>query len=295
MKKTTLVLVPEASICDINDFHEIAHLIGNLAPDIVVHVVKRKHLWLKQWLFMRRPCLYVAFYEARFFRPIRGLCLHGRSMEKSAQYTFMQAAGIDVIPWQPIVPGRLYEEKDWGNPVIVKPDRGREGRDVRLSHPENIAYEKISPYGEAHLIQKFIETGDNPCYFRCLTLFGEVLYLRKTSNLSEELLDGLPNPVANAAHGKAELVIDAEVMAFAKKNATHAFPNIPLLGQDIVRDRTTGQLYCLEVNPYGSTWHFSTTTGLNLQKRDNIYYKDQFNAFNVAARVLIEKARHLAR
>jgi hypothetical protein len=31
-----------------------------------------------------------------------------------------------------------------------------------------------------------------------------------------------------------------------------------LLGVDIIRESQTGQLYVLETNPYGMTWHFSS-------------------------------------
>ncbi len=298
MKKLQLILVPESSICDINDFHVIAEKIRLQAADIKIHVIRRRHLWWRQLAFLFSPCLYVAFYEAKHFSPLRGLCLHGISISKSGQYERIKNAGIDVIPWQKIIPGESYDSNTWGTLVIVKPDRGREGKDVRLSKPENVSYEQVCTDGQVHLLQKFIETGDNPCYYRALTLFGNTLYLRKTTNicshLNTDFPDSLPDPVANAAHGVATLVDDKEVIEFAKQIANKAFPEIPLLGQDIVRDLATGQLYCLEVNPSGSTWHFSTSTGRALQQRDNIDYQGQFDAFTIAAQMLIAKTRQLA-
>ncbi|MGH8105654.1 MAG: hypothetical protein ACREO2_05020, partial [Arenimonas sp.] len=263
-----------------------------------VHVINRRQLWWRELALLFSPSLYVAFYEAKSFKPLRGLCLHGTSMSKSQQYRQMQAAGIGVIPWQKIARGESYSHETWGDIVIVKPDHGREGRGVFLSKPENINFETTCQDGKDRLIQKFVETGDNPTYYRALSLFGEILYLRRTTNSSSRIDadsdEGLPDPVANAAHGYAELVKDDEVIAFAKQMATKAFPNIPILGQDIIRDRETGQLYCLEVNPYGSTWHFSTPTGRALQQRDNIDYRTQFDAFTKAAQILIEKTRQLA-
>ena len=299
MKKLRLILIPELSICDIGDFETIADHIRILAADIQVHIVKRRQLWWRQLAYLFRPCLYVAFYEAKKFRPLRGLSLHGQSIGKSGQYSRMQAAGFEVIPWQRIVDGKKYEAKDWGSLAIIKPDRGREGRGVRLIKPEDINFQRECGNGENLLIQRFVDTGNEPCYFRALTLLGELLYLRKTTNSADKandaMIDGLPNPVANASHGTSELLVDDEVIEFAKRMAVKTFPEIPLLGQDIVRDRTTGRLYCLEVNPYGSTWHFSTATGLELQRRDNIDYKSQFGAFKIAANILIEKTRTLAR
>jgi len=299
MTTINLILVPESSICDMADFHVIAEKIRKSAPDIRVQVIRRRHLWWRQLQFLFSPSFYVAFYEARNFKPIRGICLHGKAMGKSEQYLRMQKVEIDVIPWQKIAPGERYSSSIWGNPVIVKPDRGREGRDVHLSKPENIALEKTVSDGQSWLIQKFIESGENPTYFRALSLFGEILYLRKTTNTASQIGRGsddiLPNPVANAAHGRAELVYDTVVIAFARKVAEIAFPEIPLLGLDIIRDRETGRLFCLEVNPYGSTWHFSTPTGLALQHRENFSYLSQFDAFTIASQILIKKARLLAR
>lgn len=298
MRKCRLILIPESSICDIGDFHAIAENIRRQAPEIRVHVVKRRHLWWRQLAYLFSPSLYVAFYEAKCFQPIRGHCLHGEALDKSEQYVCIEKAGFEVIPWQPILAGENYRAHRWGNVVIVKPDYGSEGRGVHLAKPEDVIFDAAAMNGQRQLIQKFIETGDHPCYFRALTLFGETLYLRKTTNTASQLdlgsTNALPDPVANAAHGRAELVNDAEVIAFAKRIANQAFSNIPLLGQDIIRDQTSGQLFCLEVNPYGSTWHFSTATGRKLQKRDNIHYQSQFDAFDLAARVLIEKTLLLA-
>jgi len=298
MKRLRLILIPESSICDPGDFETIAENIRQLAPDIRVDIVKRRQLWWRQLGFLFRPCLYVAFYEARKFKPLRGLCLHGNAMGKAGQYIRMQDAGFDVIPWKKIAEEDQFDKNQWGEVVIIKPDSGREGRGVRLSRPEDIRHEQVCSDGKSYLIQKFIETGDNPNYYRALTLFGETLYLRKTTNGGSkigDMTDELPDPVANAGHGCAELVHDSEVIEFARQMATRAFPDIPLLGQDIVRDRKTGKLHCLEVNPYGSTWHFSTSAGRKLQQRDKFDYKSQFDAFKLAAKVLIDKTRLLAR
>ncbi len=298
MKTLRLILIPELSLCDPGDFATIAENIRQLAPDIWVDIVKRRQLWWRQLGFLFHPCLYVAFYEARKFKPMRGLCLHGENLGKSDQYIRMLDAGFDVIPWKRINAEDRFDKNEWGEVVIIKPDHGREGRGVRLSRPEDVRHEEISLDSANYLVQKFIETGDNPNYYRALTLFGETLYLRKTTNGGSTICDmanELPDPVANAGHGYAELVQDDEVIEFARQMATKAFPGIPLLGQDIVRDRKTGKLYCLEVNPYGSTWHFSTPAGRKLQRRDKMDYQAQFDAFKLAAKVLVDKTRLLAR
>jgi len=46
-------------------------------------------------------------------------------------------------------------------------------------------------------------------------------------------------------------------MAFAA--SVHAvFPDMPLLGCDIVREHATGRLHAIEVNAGGNVWHLSS-------------------------------------
>jgi glutathione synthase/RimK-type ligase-like ATP-grasp enzyme len=50
---------------------------------------------------------------------------------------------------------------------------------------------------------------------------------------------------------------DPEIIALGER-VHQAFPECALLGVDIIRKSQTGQLYVLETNPYGMTWHFSS-------------------------------------
>lgn len=287
----------------LGDFHRIAEIIKSKCDDIIPHVMKRRTATLGQFVYAVRPSLYVAFYEAREFKPIRGVSRHGKKMTKSGQYLEMEKHGIRTVQWQTIQPDQRYQPAQWGPYVIVKPDEGRRGQDVKIRKTGRINYEKDCANHKAHLIQKFVHTGPQPVSYRALTFFGETIYLHKSTNIAcgNPLNDptradeiGGHNPVATAAHGKAELVTDHEIIAFAKHIADTAFKDIPLLGQDIVRDLASGELYCLEVNPYGSTWHFSSDTGRAIQSGNNINFEKQFKAFDKVADILIRKTRELA-
>jgi len=160
------------------------------------------------------------------------------------------------------------------------------------------------PRAVASWSQWVIRTGTKPAWHGGRTLFGDTTVLRKRAHTAwrNRLNDptkadetGGDNPVATASHGNAELVLDEQVISFAKKIAETAFSDIPLLGQDIVRDAATGKLYCLEVNPYGSTWHFSSQAGLAIQSANHLNYEKQFDAFNKVADILVQKTRALAR
>jgi hypothetical protein len=73
-----------------------------------------------------------------------------------------------------------------------------------------------------------------------------------------------------------------------------AFPEIPSLGIDIIREEETRWLYCLEVNASGFTWHISSAYGLGLQRRHNVDLPGQFGALDVIADALIEATRREA-
>jgi len=304
VRKLNLILIPEKAMTGKADFRRIAAIIKGKCDDITPHVLSRRHAKLLQLLYVFRPSLYVAFYEANQFKPLRGKCLRGVNMTKSEQYRQLESCGILTVQWESISPGQTYDPAAWGPYVIVKPDSGRMGMDVRIRKTGRIRHEKDCPGGQPFLIQKFVHTGDQPVSYRACTFFGEILYLQKSTNTAcgsllndplcaEEM--GGHNPVATSAKGSAELVYDEEIIAFARKIALTAFRDIPLLGQDIVRDLATGELYCLEVNPYGSTWHFSSRAGVGIQSANSLDFKKQFDAFDKVADILIRKTREEAR
>jgi hypothetical protein len=78
-------------------------------------------------------------------------------------------------------------------------------------------------------------------------------------------------------------------------------PAIPLQGVDIIREAATGRLFVLEINAGGNTWHFSSKRMEERRKSHPETYLTreeriaQFGAWDVAARVLIERARQQAR
>jgi hypothetical protein len=303
-RKMNLILLVQRHMSGFGDFLKIAEIIKAKCDDIVPHVTTRHHALYKQVMYCPRPSLYVAFYQANRFKPLRGKCFHGERMAKSEQYRALEKNGLETLPWQTILPGQRYNPAEWGTYVIVKPDIGKMGKDVKIRKASRVQYEKDCPDNTPHLIQKFLHTGKQPESYRALTFFGETLYLQKSINTacgsllndpsrSDEI--GGHNPVATAAKGKAELVYDQDVMDYAKQIAHRAFPDIPVLGQDIVRDPITGKLYCLEVNPYGSTWHFSGRVGLAIQSVNGINFEKQFNAFEKTAEILIRRTREFSR
>jgi hypothetical protein len=156
--------------------------------------------------------------------------------------------------------------------------------------------------GERLVVQQFVHTGEKPVSYRVLTLFGEALYCMRSRNDScggklekvESSKDFAGhNIVATARKGTIDLVNDTEVIEFASRVAA-VFGAIPVLGVDVLRDMHTGELHCVEVNPFGQTWHFSSKLGKLIQESMGICFAKQFGAFELAAEIFIKKARELA-
>jgi glutathione synthase/RimK-type ligase-like ATP-grasp enzyme len=96
--------------------------------------------------------------------------------------------------------------------------------------------------------------------------------------------------------GKActfQLNNDREIIELAER-AHAAFPQIAVLGVDIIREQPSGKLYVIEVNSTGGTWHFSSATGESIQRDAEINFESQFGGLRTAAQVLVEKTHQAA-
>ena len=134
-----------------------------------------------------------------------------------------------------------------------------------------------------------------------LSLFGKVLFCaRVEANRSRTPLEGRwdwkgdgKSVVANSRDGTWVLDNDEEIMELARA-AARAFPDIGLLGVDLVRHIETGRCSVLEVNAVGQTWHFTSPVGRDIQRDNKIEFEAQFDGVRLAARVLAEETRRRA-
>lgn len=100
--------------------------------------------------------------------------------------------------------------------------------------------------------------------------------------------------VASHVGCSIEFCHDADILALAER-AARVFPDIPLLGVDILRDADSGQLHVVEVNSRGGCWGFSSRKATAMQQILGRPFESQFDAFARAARGLIEETRRRAR
>jgi hypothetical protein len=83
------------------------------------------------------------------------------------------------------------------------------------------------------------------------------------------------------------LCSDAAILSLAER-AHAALPDVPLLGVDIVRDADTGELFVLELNSIGYTWHFSSPSGLRFQREFGLDLGAQLDGRRRAAAILAQ-------
>jgi hypothetical protein len=292
------------------DFVKIGKQVRVLDPEIHVYIVPRAE-GLRDYRAKARPTLIFCPRSVRRDRFPRGKIYCGQPISKIEQMKVMSRQGLSVPRWRVIEPGGRYSSEEWGSIVVTKPTAmgsASYSRGVAASRPEDLSYRPPSSFPEGHpgrdgpmLIQQFINTGSYPAQMRVLTLFGEPLYAEK---IQAEESHPIPEP-ATADNVAAwtitpvtvkrvrSFVHDEDVLWLARR-AYGAFPDVPLQACDIIREEATQKLYILEINPGGNTWHFSSKFAQS-QRIDGRRREEQFDAFRVAAKVLVERTRNDAR
>lgn len=305
-----LVLVHWPERQSIEDFEEIARRIADRAPEIGVLIAESKEhdpeIMAKAAL---QPTVVVSMMPIRRFRVEHGTIFEGNDLPKSEQYARYRAAGIPVPDWEVIGPDTKLDAKTWGDYVIVKPDLARKAAGIVIKKTGRVRYAAPEAYAEDHpgraspmIAQKFVYTGRWANHYRITTLFGRTLFAIRCEADNGfrplETRDGFKGAagaggapvVSNKKSSHYTLSYDADIIALGEK-AHSVFPEIPLLGHDIVRDADTGELFVLESNPRGDVWLLSSGTGRSLQATNGFDLYSQFDALEIATQALVDKVR----
>lgn len=305
----SLFLVAQPEYMATDDLVIIRDKIRQTAPDVHAMVVGRAdRATLIDRTWWNRPSLTVSFGPLGSFTPLRGNVLFNQSMSKMDQFRAMSAAGVPTPRTAPFHFGMSLSEQDWGTLCILKPadlNVSSSGRGLYLFRTRRLATLQREDLPSEHLaatqpmlVQSFVDTGPKFRVYRCLTLFGEVIY----QNLAEapdphpsldcpdDVLDAiLPEP---PRHRTAPSInTEADVSAFAA-SIQSAFPRIPLLGCDIVRELPSNRLYVIEVNAGGNVWHLSSPRTRDSRTITKIQsYLKTFQSYDKAAMALIRATR----
>ncbi|MEM7442933.1 MAG: hypothetical protein AAF414_06345 [Pseudomonadota bacterium] len=293
------------------DLEAIAERIGQRAPEIHVEVLATTQPHpVTMVRATSRPTLSVEFNRAKYFRLLRGRALRQwYKSPKSKQYRVLGEAVLPVPKWAKITPDLKLDPAEWGDYVIEKPDRGTTGNDVSIVPTNEIRYRPPKDMEKGHsgrvagmLVQRLVYTGERPVSHRVATLFGTpIIALRYEGGGSRLFADGgggarIPTdaPAISIAEGSRITTFhDEEILALARKIHA-AFPDVPVLGTDIIRNPDDGSLWILEVNPDGNSWPLGSEYGLLMMERDGVDLYGQFNGLDLAADVLIDRCRSSA-
>lgn len=226
---------------------------------------------------------------------------------KAEQAEWFSSVGLPHPQTKMIEPDTTLDETNWGPFTVMKPNRGSNGRGVRLVRTRHLKWQHPDTWpmnderrGRKLLAQQFINTGPHSRGHRVFSVLGHPIY--SMSSEAVEKLE-LPDPagtdmidlnVAIQTNDRAiRLSYDEEVLSLAR-SIHQKFSHLPTLGMDIIREQETGRLFILEMHPGGATWHLSSAFGLKQQRDHGLDYYGQFNALGTIAKALIDTTRDLA-
>ncbi len=294
-------------------YYKLARYVREIDPEIRPYVmdydrdlVRRiyRHM-LKRFVLPRRPTL-IFSPAPTDIRLWRGTLYKGQRLVKSLQYAALERRSIPVPQWVLLTKGRQPDLNRFGPYVVVKPDRGGLGAEVKIMRTGRVRWRPVTTeyagVSEALIAQAFIYTGARPVSYRVSTLFGQALYcVRYEASHARPPLAG-PQAFDRTLDGKGVTIVstskgctiapssDEEVIRLAER-AHEAFPETPVLGVDVIREQPSGRLYVLEVNPGGAGWHFAHERGLKAQREFGFSYEQQFDGLRKAARILADRTR----
>jgi hypothetical protein len=303
------VLVHTANLQARSDFETIKEKLAERAPDIEVFIVNNR---LPNSVTRRqaaaRASLIFSPVWLMSFRPVRGKVYAGQRHTKMEEYEKLVAAGIPVPQAVMIGPETRLDPATWGPFTVIKPNVGMQGKGVRLVRTREVRW--VDPrslprddprYGVPLLAQRFVDSGAHTTHNRVLTVLGRPVYSTHQKQDDPRPFDLDPNsdvPLDESIatnSGKRTITpnYNEEVIAFGA-TAWRAFPGVPVLGIDVIREEATGKLYVLEVNSGGLTWHISSNYGMALQRKYGLDYMNQFGALDIIADALIDVTRREA-
>ncbi|WP_119391373.1 hypothetical protein [Taklimakanibacter lacteus] len=326
MAKRNLIIVHRGPEYE-KDFREIAKKVVAIDKDISVYAVPNQSTVQLPSLAWMWPTLVVSLTSEYRLQIKRGSVLNNLKIEKLAQYKVFREADISTPATLPFQFGTMLDPLLFGEFVLIKPmDLGitSTGLGVQLFRRHRL--ERMQPNDfppdhpihqarDGYLVQRFVDTGPNPSFHRIQTFFGKVIYSWHSTLQQPRCPLDAPDAeiertviASQGGEKNRKLVKEPDIIALAEKVGA-AFPTIPLLAIDVLREEGSGKLYVLECNPGGNTWHFSSKIGAKLrlgfgkaevngaERAHQIarrMFMEQYGAFDIVARTLVEKTHQLA-
>lgn len=291
-----LVIVHTPGLQALSDFTTIKSLMAERAPEIEVFILTNgaRHSIFRKWAARRRTLVFSPV-PIEGFAPIRGKVYACRRLGKMEENQRMAAAGLRVPVSIRIEPGTRLDPKEWGPFTVLKPVGGRQGKNVRLVRTRDVAWTNTPT-----IAQRFVDTGPKARNHRVTTVFGRPVYsivsrgLVSRPSIDADGQEPVDLPIAaNAGERIIEINFEPDIIEYSK-DISRAFPEIPVLGIDIIREAETRLLYGIEVNSAGFTWHLSSDYTQPQREKYGLDPYGQFGALDVIADALIDVTRREA-
>ena len=290
---------------DPSDWIAVQKRIERDAPDIEVRIADNGHAnsVTARWQ-VRRPSVVFSPSVLIDFVPRGGAVFSGRFISKDEQLLRLSGIGILTPRTEILSPLSFFDPREWGDYLVVKPNRSHSGQGVKLVRAADLRLR----YGELNagsddpvLVQSYIDHSEDgfPTEYRVLTMFGSALYCarnrwgvgrRPVADIAADPFGVIASNNKQMGGRIRSICNDAEIIALGER-VHQAFPECSVLGVDIIRDSQTGQLYVLEVNPYGAVWHLSSPLTKTFSPEHVRELYAQFNALDRVADLLIQKTR----
>jgi amino acid adenylation domain-containing protein len=289
---------------EVKSFERVAHHVRELDPTIVARTVRDYDA--RGLVLPQRPTLTFSPAAIRHYPPQPGRVFCGYPLSKSEECEALARVGIAVPKWVLLTEDNTPDLSGFDGYVVRKPNYGGASAEVRLVRKERIRWKPVTTHvtgtSDSMIIQQFIYTGPLPTSYRVCTLFGRALYSIKSqagadrprlttpADVASAIKQGRFTISANGRDGRSELNFDEEIIRLGER-AHAAFPDIPLLGFDIVREVPSGRLYVLEANAIGYVWNFQSQ-----QLADyGFSFEEQFDGIRKSAYILAENTQLHAR
>ena len=231
------------------------------------------------------------------FAPRWAVVWEQTALDKIQELTALERAGIRVPKWAVLRKDTEPDLSCFGDVVVVKPVSAHKGALVRVMRRSRVRWRPLQVerrgISESLIVQQYVHTGPWPVSYKVGTVFGEPIYaMRLVADRKRKPFEGEPansrefvgrTVVAPSRGSTASGAVPGDVIEFAKQ-VQKAFPTVPVLGTDIVRHHSTGELYALEVHSPGWTFHLTSILYDRLLRERNLDLRAQFGGAAAVAR-----------
>ncbi len=242
----------------------------------------------------------VSMFPLKRFIPGWAEIWQQKNYDKIQEYRILEQAGVPVSKWIPVFEGQTPDLSGLSEYVVVKPSLGWKGAFVRIMRREKVSYRPIATEVMPGVVspelvaQEYVHTGAWPISYRVATVFGEPIFMFRStaegtrlpfigSTFDANFFAG--RSIVSTAKGcTRDANVPEEVVNLARQAHSKAFPDIPLLGFDIVRDIRTNRLFVLEVNAFGRTYQLADKESQNNLDSFGFDLHQQFGGIKAVAR-----------